>query len=231
MNQDQKLNKLFEQKKKQSFFFKKQYEIEEKIHHYLRCMEDMGLLYQEAYFSYFSQQTDQFHNQVRELGVIEKQMDELGRQIQISLFAQSLMPDSREDMIWLLNSLDQIPSLFKHSLRDIQIEKPVIPEAFHESFHQMLTKTGLTLTKLVQATDALFADLRSVRLLTEEVSRQESEVDKVELRLLQAVFEQEDLELVRKYQIKRLIQYIGSISNTAEDVSDAILIFAIKRAM
>ncbi|MBF0278088.1 MAG: DUF47 family protein [SAR324 cluster bacterium] len=231
MNSDQRLSRMFEKKKNQSFFFKKQYEIEEKIHHFLRCMEDMGLLYQEAFFSYFSQQADQFQDQVKELGAIEKKMDELGRQIQISLFAQSLMPDSREDILWLLNSLDQIPSLFKHSLRDIQIEKPVVPETLHDLFRQMLTKTGLTISKLVQATDALFADLRSVRLLTEEVSRHESEVDKVELRLLQAVFDQEDLELVRKYQIKRLIQYIGSISNTAEDVSDAILIFAIKRAM
>ncbi len=230
MNQE-KLSKLFEQKKKQSFFFKKQYQIEEKIHHFLRDLEDMMLLYQEAFLSYFNQQNDQFDDQVEELGRIEKKMDELGRQIQISLFAQSLMPDSREDMMSLLNSLDEIASLCKHSLRDIQIEKPVIPEEFHEFFRQMLAKTSLTLTKLVQATDALFTDLRSVRLLTEEVARHESEVDKVELRLLQGIFAHEELELAHKYQLKRLVQSIGSISNTAEDISDAILIFAIKRAM
>ncbi len=229
---DEKLRKLFDKKSKlQSIFFKKQYEIEEKLHYYLRCMEDMILLYQEAYPSYFNHQKDSFDLQVRELGKLEKRMDSLGQDIQINLFAQSLMPDSREDVLWLLNSLDHIPSLLKHSLRDIQIEKPVVPEKLHGFFNQMLVKTSLTVNAMVRATDALFADLRAVRLLTEEVSRQESEVDKVERQLLEAVFDDSQLELVHKYQIKRIIQYIGSVSNSAEDVADAILIFAIKRAM
>jgi len=229
---DEKLSKLFDKKSKlQSILFKKQYEIEEKLHQYLRCMEDMILLYQEAYPSYFSNQMDSFNQQVRELGKLEKRMDSLGQDIQINLFAQSLMPDSREDVLWLLNTLDNIPSLLKHSLRDIQIEKPVFPEPLHGFFNQMLTKTSLTVNAMVRATDALFADLRAVRLLTEEVSRQESEVDKIERKLLEAVFDDQQLELAHKYQIKRIIQYIGSVSNSAEDVADAILIFAIKRAM
>ncbi len=225
------LSKMFQKKKMQSIFFKKQHEIEEKLHHYLRCMEDMILLFQEAYAAYFNDQSAEFLDRVRELGKIEKRMDELGRSIQINLFAQSLMPDSRDDIMWLLNTLDQIPSLLKHSLRDIQIEKPEFPRALYASFVEMLGKTSLTVDAMVRATDALFTDIRSVRLLTEEVSRQESEVDKIERRLLAAVFDDDSLELAHKYQIKRIIQYIGAVSNTAEDVADAILIFAIKRAM
>ena len=95
----------------------------------------------------------------------------------------------------------------------------------------MLSKTTLTIKALVQATDALFSDLRPTRFLTEEVSRQESEVDKVEKLLLKAIFDNSELELAHKKQLKEIVQYIGRISNLAEDVADAILIFAIKRVI
>ncbi|NBR19711.1 MAG: DUF47 family protein, partial [Proteobacteria bacterium] len=70
--------------------------------------------------------------------------------------------------------------------------------------------------------------LRSVRLYVEEVSRQESEVDRYEKKLLKNVFENQNLDLARQYQLKTIIKELGSISNLAEDVGDAVLIIASK---
>ena len=76
--------------------------------------------------------------------------------------------------------------------------------------------------------DCLFSNLRSVRLYVEEVSRQESEVDRYEKELLKDVFENQNLDLARQYQLKTIIKELGSISNLAEDVGDAVLIIASK---
>ena len=76
--------------------------------------------------------------------------------------------------------------------------------------------------------DCLFSNLRSVRLYVEEVSRQESEVDRYEKELLKDVFENQNLDLARQYQLKTIIKKLGSISNLAEDVGDAVLIIASK---
>ena len=213
-----------------SLLFKKQYAVEEKVQRLLRFLVDMAHLYQAAYESYFEGSLEEFSQRNQELGQIEKQLDELGHQIQMTLLHESLMPNSRDDLLWFLTKLDKVPSSFKHSLVDILFEKPKIPEELHPSMKNMLIHTHLAVQALAHATDSLFSDLRSVRQHVEEVSRQESEVDKIEYKLLQMVFENKKDELAIKYQLKGILKQIGRVTNLAEDVADAVLILATKHS-
>ena len=213
-----------------SLVFKKQYAVEEKVQRLLRFLVDMAHLYQAAYESYFEGSLEEFSQRNQELGQIEKQLDELGHQIQMTLLHESLMPNSRDDLLWFLTKLDKVPSSFKHSLVDILFEKPEIPEELHPSMKNMLIHTHLAVQALAHATDSLFSDLRSVRQHVEEVSRQESEVDKIEYKLLQMVFENKKYELAIKYQLKGILKQIGRVTNLAEDVADTVLILATKHS-
>ena len=213
-----------------SLLFKKQYAVEEKVQRLLRLLVDMAHLYQAAYESYFEGSLEEFYKRNQELGQIEKQLDELGHQIQMTLLHESLMPNSRDDLLWFLTKLDKVPSSFKHSLVDILFEKPEIPEDLHSSMKNMLIHTYLAVQALAHATDSLFSDLRLVRQHVEEVSRQESEVDKIEYKLLQVVFENKKYELAIKYQLKGILKQIGRVTNLAEDVADAVLILATKHS-
>ena len=213
-----------------SLLFKKQYAVEEKVQRLLRLLVDMAHLYQAAYESYFEGSLEEFYQRNQELGQIEKQLDELGHQIQMTLLHESLMPNSRDDLLWFLTKLDKVPSSFKHSLVDILFEKPEIPEDLHSAMKNMLIHTYLAVQALAHATDSLFSDLRAVRQHVEEVSRQESEVDKIEYKLLQVVFENNNYELAIKYQLKGILKQIGRVTNLAEDVADTVLILATKHS-
>ena len=213
-----------------SIFFKKQYVVEEKIQRLLRYLEDMAHLYQETYKDFLDGRVEDLTQGNTELGKIEKELDDLGRQIQMSLLHESLMPDSRDDLLWFLTKMDKVPSSFKHSLSDIVLEKPEIPKDFHLQLKDMLGHTHDAVKALANATDALFSDLRAVRQHVEEVGRQESMVDKIEYKLLQSVFEDEKFELARKYQLKGILKQLGAVTNLAEDVADAVLILATKHA-
>ena len=213
-----------------SIFFKKQYVVEEKIQRLLRYLEDMAHLYQETYKGFLDGRVEDLTQGNTELGKIEKELDDLGRQIQMSLLHESLMPDSRDDLLWFLTKMDKVPSSFKHSLSDIVLEKPEIPEDFHLPLKDMLGHTHGAVKALANATDALFSDLRAVRQHVEEVGRQESMVDKIEYKLLQSVFEDEKFELARKYQLKGILKQLGAVTNLAEDVADAVLILATKHS-
>ena len=213
-----------------SLLFKKQYAVEEKVQRLLRLLVDMAHLYQTAYESYFEGSLEEFYQRNQELGQIEKQLDELGHQIQMTLLHESLMPNSRDDLLWFLTKLDKVPSSFKHSLVDFLFEKPEIPEELHSSMKNMLIHAHLAVQALAHATDSLFSDLRSVRQHVEEVSRQESEVDKIEYKLLQVVFENNNYELAIKYQLKGILKQIGRVTNLAEDVADTVLILATKHS-
>ena len=213
-----------------SLLFKKQYAVEEKVQRLLRFLEDMAHLYQAAYEEYLEGSIEEFSQRNNELCEIEKKMDELGHQIQMTLLHESLMPNSRDDLLWFLTKLDKVPSSFKHSLGDIFFEKPEIPEEFHSSMKNMLIHTHLAVQALAHATDSLFSDLRSVRQHVEEVSRQESEVDKIEYKLLQMVFENNKFDLAIQYQLKGILKQIGRVTNLAEDVADSVLILATKHS-
>ena len=207
-------------------FFKKQYAAEEKIQRLLRKLEDMMNLYQGAYEAYLVVNEEVFNKRSEELGQLEKELDDLGLQIQMSLVHESLMPDSRDDLLWLLTKLDKIPSRLKHSLGDIALEKPVIPETFHTPLKNLLDHSRRAVQALAQAMDALFSDLRAVRQYVEEVSRQESEVDQIEHRLMLLVFNDKSMDLARQYQLKGILKELGGITNLAEDVGDAVHILA-----
>ncbi len=213
-----------------SLLFKKQYAVEEKIQRLLRFLEDMAHLYQAAFVSFIEGSFEEFSQRNKELCEIEKKLDELGHQIQMTLLHESLMPNSRDDLLWFLTKLDKVPSSFKHSLGDILLENPEIPEELHSSMKNMLTHTHLAVQALAYATDSLFSDLRSVRQHVEEVSRQESEVDRIEIKLLQIVFENKNYELAKQYQLKGLLKQIARVTNLAEDVADAVLILATKHS-
>ena len=211
-----------------SMFFKKQLVIEEKIQRLLRYLEDMSHIFKAAYESYLDGEFLEINEGNEELDKIEKELDDLGRQIQMSLVRESLMPDSRDDLLWFLTKLDKVPSSFKHSLGEIAMERPEIPSDFHLPLKNLLEHTHEAVRSLANCTDALFSDLRSVRQHVEEVGRQESMVDKIEYKLLNSVFENEEFDLARKYQLKSVLKQLGSITNLSEDVADAVLILSTK---
>lgn len=94
----------------------------------------------------------------------------------------------------------------------------------------MIEKVALVIKALVEATDCLFRDLRSVRGHATEVSRQEAESDTIEFSLIKRIFEM-DIELARKNQIRTVIDEISRVADLGEDAAEMILIFATKRAV
>ena len=69
-----------------SFFLKKQFEIEDKIQHLLKDIQDMVLRHQNAFEAYLEDDWDKFKTSQKELIRLEKELDQVGHQIQMSFF-------------------------------------------------------------------------------------------------------------------------------------------------
>ena len=212
-----------------NLFFKKQHQIQDNINKYLSRLEDIMFEYHEAFNSYLREEAS-FLDRVEKIKKIEHELDALRREIQLSMYEQSLMPDSREDILHLLDALDALPNVLEHSIIDVKIENPEIPAELHHHFNLLIEKTSLVVKALVKATLALFSDLRSVRQAAFETGRQESEADHMEFDLLEMVFEL-DLRLSHKLQLKKIVRDISEVADLGEDAAEALLIIAVKRAM
>ena len=65
----------------------------------MRYLEAMGQLYLGAYEAYLDVSYDDFAQHNEDLNKIEKEMDDLVLQIQMTLMLESLMPDSRDELL------------------------------------------------------------------------------------------------------------------------------------
>ena len=136
-----------------SFFLKKQFEIEDKIQHLLKDIQDMVLRHQNAFEAYLEDDWDKFKTSQKELIRLEKELDQVGHQIQMSLLREALMPDSRDDLLNLLTKLDEIPSKLKHQLADMGLEKPSLPDELTPNFKNMLQYTRQSLDALTEISE------------------------------------------------------------------------------
>ena len=80
-----------------SFFLKKQFEIEDKIQHLLKDIQDMVLRHQNAFEAYLEDDVEKFETSQKELIRLEKELDQVGHQIQRSLLREA----SRSSDIWI----------------------------------------------------------------------------------------------------------------------------------
>lgn len=158
----------------------------------------------------------------------ESAADDIRREIEQTLYEHELLPESRGDLLALLESVDHIPGAMQGVLNILVLEKPQLP-GFLMPFLRDLTDVNVHAFRLVrEAVEALMQNPVRTRELCVQIDREESQSDRMQQAALQAVFDSE-LELAQKLQIKDLIRMLGAISDRCEHTADLLTIIAIKR--
>ena len=203
--------------------------LEDQIDEFFDKVTEAGLVFEKAVAIYLAQGLngtyDAFLDQVQE---IESREDALRRSIESELFARTLIPDLRADVMTMLEDTDGIVNMFQANLFRLSIQQPDIPTEFHAGLRD-LTQTAITcVDSAVLAARAFFRDMRAVRDHTTRTIFLESEADKLSTRLQRSVFSS-DLPLERKMHIRYFIERIDDVANEAEDLADTLQIYTIKR--
>ena len=203
--------------------------LEDQIDEFFDKVTEAAFVFRKAVRIYLAEGVigayDDFLDQERE---IESRGDALRRSIESELFARTLIPDLRADVMALLEDTDGIVNMFQANLYRLSIQRPDIPAEFHPGFRD-LTKTVIKCVEsAVLAARAFFRDMKSVRDHAMRTIVLESEADKLSTRLQRSVFSS-DLPLERKMHIRYFIERIDDIANEAEDLADSLQIFTIKR--
>jgi len=159
---------------------------------------------------------------------LESKADDLRRAIAMDLFGKSLLPESRGDIMSILEGIDKIPNAAETVLAAMHTEKTVVPERFKEQFKELMDSTLEAVDLLLQTADAVFNNPAQTLYLAKEVDIRESAVDRIERKLLEDLFAS-DIEKVDKILLRSIIFHIGAISDRAEDASDRCGLTAIKR--
>ena len=162
---------------------------------------------------------------------LEHQGDALRRSLEEQLYIQTLIPESRGDVLELLEAMDALLDRFKGALYRFDIEQPEINPEFHEGFKELINCVVEAVEAMVRSSRAFFKKISEVADHMHKVSYWETESDKVSTRLQRAIFNKDDLHLSQKIQLRDFVMHIDKIADRAEDVSDKLSIYVIKRSL
>jgi len=206
-------------------------ELEGQIDTFLDKLSQSSLLYQISLKIYLSDGcSDEFEKKLQEVNKMESDADHLRRSIESKLYAQTLIPESRGDVLGLLENLDQLINLYEGSLWSFSIEKPSIPEEYHFDFMSLVDLGVQCVESLVLASRAFFRNINAVGDHNHKVMFYEKEADKVSTKLKRNIFES-DQDLSQKMHLRYFVEEIDNVSDWAEDVADRLAIYTIKRTV
>jgi predicted phosphate transport protein (TIGR00153 family) len=158
----------------------------------------------------------------------ESECDRLRRQVERDLFAKSLLPESREDIMGLLEHLDLVINQAEDVLRQIVLQRIELPLPFQDAYAELGERSYEAAAVLLEQAAAALANDPRTRELGDAVKACESRVDQSEQHLVAALFAS-DLELARKLHYRDLVTMTAEISDLAEDAANLLTVFALKR--
>ncbi|MGC8739035.1 MAG: DUF47 domain-containing protein [Candidatus Hydrogenedens sp.] len=160
----------------------------------------------------------------------ESKADDLRREIEYFIFERSLFPESRGDILALLEILDRIPNQVQQTVKMIVEQQIHIPKMIKNEVISISTITQKCVKITVQGVEMLFSDFREVLEILGQIDALESEVDKIQSDAITKVF-QSDIEPFRKLLLRDLINSISEVTNHAEKAGDFMRIIIVKRMM
>jgi predicted phosphate transport protein (TIGR00153 family) len=141
-----------------------------------------------------------------------------------------LIPDSRGDVLSLLEDLDDLLDALKSTLLSVSIERPEIPDEANPALKELISVAVKGVESTVQASRAFFTNFTAVRDHIHKIGIYEREADRLALRLKKSIF-QSELPLDRKMHLRDLVDTVDLLADEAENVGDRLSIYTIKRSL
>lgn len=211
------------------FFFKKEQQLESLIsqylenlsrtqEHFVKAMDtclDEGLC---GEFAFLIEQTHKF----------ESKADEIRDEINYLMYSRALIPESREDIMSLIEQVEVIPRIFELVLHLIHAQKLKIPDSIMLDVKDLIRISVESCELMIKQIDLMVKNRQGIRALMSTIDHNESHCDHIERSLMLKVFGS-DMELVHKLQLKELIIAMGEVSDQADRISKRVNILTLKR--
>ncbi len=212
-----------------SLFYRREKEVRTLIGEYFETTDKAVHEFEIGVRCYFDKGgCEEFRDIDRRIHAAESRADDLLRQIEKMLYSRSLLPESRGDLLGLLEHFDKMPNLAETISFMLDTQQVSVPEVYLPEMRKLI-EVNVEAYRLVRKTvDKLFTSPETVGEAVEPVDAKESESDRLEGKLIRAVFSS-DLDGCEQIMLRELIQLIGDISDSAENVAGRLEIISLKK--
>lgn len=210
--------------------FKRTRALVAQIEEFLDAVSQGALVFEQGVADYVAGDMTRFEAHYSTIDALESRADELRRDIEQHLYSQSLIPESRGDVLGLLENMDDVLDTSKNTLSLFLVERPELITGMEEDWRRLAATAARTTEAVVLSVRAYFRDPHTVKDHLHKVYFHEKEGDSLAMDLKRRIFET-DVELARKIHQRYFALNIDHVSDAAENVADRLSIYAIKRTV
>ena len=173
---------------------------------------------------------EQLLERLAQVRQIELRADELRRGVANVMYGEMLMPETRGDVLELLDDVDFAMDGCTHVLVRLAIERPEIPDQFTEGFRAMLGEVIASVEAMLRAARTFFKEPHAIRDHVYKVGFHNNEATALAVTTGKAIFDSE-LPLERKRQLADMLGEIRELGSEASDIADQLAIHVVKHAL
>ncbi|HCI29426.1 MAG TPA: TIGR00153 family protein [Fervidobacterium sp.] len=176
---------------------------------------------------FFSNECKRFSDAFDQVKQVEREADEIRRNIIAETYKGLFLPDMREIIHSLTEGIDRVVNKCESVSKILNYQKPYVPEQIRE---EMISQIDFGIRAAQSFTTAVrksFDNIDEVHQYVLEVENHEHDEDMVEGAILKEIFSL-DLPLAEKLQLKELVINIGDIVDRTEDASDILEVLLLK---
>ncbi|MDR3238365.1 MAG: DUF47 family protein [Spirochaetia bacterium] len=207
--------------------FRKTDELIQKIDQFINLTREASLHFQKALFFFLDGRLGEFEERLSIITRAESDADALKKDIESRLYAQTLIPESRGDVLQILETMDKITNSTKYIMKGFSIECPEIPENIAAGMKELSVPVDKAVESLVPTVRAYFENIGALKDSMHLVKFYEREADSLSEKIKRDIFAL-DVYLSNKLQLKDFVSSIDSLADVALNVADHVNIAAVK---
>ncbi len=212
-----------------NFFFKRERQLQSLIYGYLENLGRVLNHFSKAIETFLEKGLcDDFDFLVDRTHKFESKADDIREEINLLMYSKALIPESREDIMTLLETIDEIPRIFELILHMIKTQRLVIPDFIVLDIKELVGVSLESCDLMIKQIDLMLKKQEGIRALLSTIDHNESRCDHIERQMITRIFDS-DLDPFQKLQLKEMVVYMGEISDQADRVSKRVNIMAMKR--
>lgn len=160
----------------------------------------------------------------------ESNADDLRRDIELQMYEKSLLPESRRDLLEVIEMIDKIPNRAESILSMHNSQHQELIDEIKEDMEELLTLSLETVTYVIKMTNACFKRDGDATELARLIDNNESIGDHLERKMIERVFTLK-MDVGEKILQKESVLQVGAICDLCEAVKDKLVITNIKRSV
>ena len=212
-------------------FWGKQKEVEDILrrycHEYGQCLD----IFVSGINDYFDHgDRDRLGADVERTHSAESLADDLLAELGAVLYGSALFPDSRGDILGLVEALDAVVNKAEAAIRMPYHQYITVPAELAPSFKELVDTVRECTKSLRKSAEMLFDKFQRAAGYFGKVDQLESQTDVQEAALIEKIFTT-DLESGHKILLRDLVSTISDIADRAENASARIQLILIKRKL